>query len=134
MKNIREDKGFTYGISSTLLPLEQSTLMIIGSDVIKEHRDEAVSEVFKEIKKLRTEPVSDSELDTVRNYMIGAFLGSIDTPSDLAEKFKNVHYLGLDYSYYQNFMERVRHINPDKVMEIMNKYLHEDSLHQVLVG
>lgn len=134
MKNIREEKGFTYGISSTLLPLEQSTLMIIGSDVIKEHRDEAVSEIFKEIKKLRTEPVSESELDTVRNYMIGAFLGSIDTPSDLAEKFKNVHYLGLDYSYYQNFMEKVRNINPEKVIEVTNKYLHEDTLHQVLVG
>ncbi|MGB3182414.1 MAG: pitrilysin family protein [Cyclobacteriaceae bacterium] len=134
MKNIREEKGYTYGISSTLLPLEQSTLMIIGSDVIKEHREAAVSEIFSEIRKLRTEPVSESELDTVRNYMIGAFLGSIDTPSDIAEKFKNTHYLGLDYSYYHNFMDRVKNINPEKVIEVTNKYLHEDSLYQVLVG
>ncbi|MFA0962376.1 M16 family metallopeptidase [Roseivirga sp. BDSF3-8] len=134
MKNIREEKGYTYGISSTLLPLEKSTILLIGSDVIKEYRNEAVEEIFNEIRNLRTKPVSESEMDTVQNYMIGAFLGSIDTPSDLADKFKNTYYLGLDYGYYQRFMNRVRNITPERIMEITEKYLHEDTLHHVLVG
>jgi len=71
MKNIREEKGFTYGISSSLVSFRHEGFFTIGTDVKRENTQQTVDEIAKEIQILQTELVSDDELETVKNFMAG---------------------------------------------------------------
>lgn len=134
MMNIREDKGYTYGIFAHVFALRHESFFLIGTDVVKEYTFQTLEEIYKEIKRLRTEPVPEDELMTVRNYMVGSFLGEISTPFSLAEKFKSVHGYGLSYDYYDNYLETINSITPERIMELANIYLNEDQLTEVICG
>ena len=134
MKNIREEKGFTYGVYSNIMNLNKAALQIIGTDVKKEFRDQTIDEVFKEINKLNTELISEDELETVRNYMQGSFLSSINTPFSLADKFKSIHFHGLDYSYYDQYLNTVNTITREEILEKAQQHFDADSYSVVIVG
>ncbi len=134
MKNIREEKGLTYGIYSSLSSLRNATFFSIAADVKKEFRDLAFVEIKSEIRKLQSELIGIPELDTVRNYMLGQIQASVNTPFALATKFKNIHFNGLDYSYYDNLIETIQTIDPDRIMELSNKYLDPDKMVEICVG
>lgn len=134
MKNIREDKGLTYGIYSSLSSLRNDTFFSISADVKKELKEKAFEEIKLELKKLRMDPVGNEELTIVRNYMLGQIQSSISTPFELASKFKNIHFNGLGYDYYTNLVHTINTISPDQIMSIANNYLHEENMVQVSVG
>ncbi len=134
MKNIREDKGYTYGIYSSLVNLEKATYFIIGSDVQKEFREDAIREVHKEIKNLLDEPLQVTELQMVKNHLLGSFQSSISSPFALADKFKAIHYFGLDYTYYHRFVEKIQTITAREIQETMHTYLPVDKMLHVVVG
>ena len=76
MRNIREEKGLTYGINSGLISLIDAGYFIVGTEVKKENTAQVIDEIFKEISLLQQEPVPDTELNTVKNYMAGRLLSS----------------------------------------------------------
>jgi predicted Zn-dependent peptidase len=126
MKNIREDKGYSYGIHSSCINHVHDSYLVISSDVIGEHTDDAIEEIRKEISRLRTELVSVNELEIVRNYMLGNYLSSLETSFAMTDKFKSVYFYGLDYGYYDKLIETIRTINPDTLGELALKYLNPD--------
>lgn len=134
MKNIREEKGYTYGIFSRIVNLKHGGYFIIGADVKKEFASDTVIETYKEIEKLKNEPVGEDELQTVKNYMTGKFLSGINTPFDLADKFKSVYLLGLNYDFYKDYVKTINEIDAITVMEVANQYFKEGSFTEVLVG
>ncbi|GAB5526317.1 MAG: pitrilysin family protein [Roseivirga sp.] len=134
MKNIREDKGFTYGIHSQLYALNHEGYFSISTDVNSENEAQTIEEVHKEIEILKAQKISTEELETVKNYMTGTFAGSISSPFSIIDKFKAVHYQNLDLSFFQRYMEAVNSVNPDTIRSIANQYLQLDSLTQVTVG
>ena len=71
VKNIREDKGHTYGIHSTLVELDQYAYWMIAADVKKAHQAEVFEEIDKEIHRLRTVLADSEEIEILRNYLIG---------------------------------------------------------------
>lgn len=134
MKNIREDKGFTYGISSNIMNLNDGALQVIGTDVKKEFRQQTIDEIFKEIKLLCTERVPENELETVKNYMQGSFLSSINTPFALADKFKAIHFHGLDYSFYQDYLSTIKTITSQEILETAQTHFRAEDYSVVVVG
>lgn len=134
MKNIREEKGFTYGISSSLIPLAETGYLVIGTDVKKEFTTQTIEEIHKEIRILQTEKVSDDELDTVKNYLIGSFVGSLNTPFEIADRQKNVILDKLPEDFYENYIERIRSVSAEDILEIANKYYQIEGLSEVVVG
>lgn len=132
MKNIREEKGLTYGIYSQNVTLPNGAYWVIAADVKKELVSQAIEEINKEINLLKTELVSDSELEVVTNYMAGSFLSSINTPFDIVDKFKTIHYSGLDYSYFELFYNRLKTITPIDIQKTAQKYFSVDV--EVIVG
>ena len=134
MKNIREDKGYTYGIGSALVSFTQEGYFTISTEVGAEVTKDAINEIYFELNKLQTEKVSASELSLVRNYMLGTFLRSIDGPFALADRFKGIYFAGLDYDYYDRFTETIRTITPEKIMELANKYLKKEEMIELVVG
>lgn len=134
MANIREDKGFTYGIGSGLSSLEHGGAMFIASEVGADVCRAAVTEIEKEINILKTELVPEEELSLVRNYMMGSLLGSLENVFSHADKFKNVYFSGLGYEYYDRYAEVVKNTTSEEVLQLANKYLDLDKFYKVIAG
>ncbi|MDB5013804.1 MAG: peptidase [Daejeonella sp.] len=134
MANIREDKGYTYGIGSALVSLKNAGYLFIATEVGAEVCGAAMVEIKKEIDTLKNEAATSDELNLVRNYMLGSMLGSLENALSHADKFKNIHFFNLGYDYYKNYIEVVRTITPQQVQELANKYLDYSHFDKVIVG
>jgi zinc protease len=134
MTNIREDKGFTYGIGSALVSMHHSGYFFITSEVGVDMCNRAIEEIYHEIKKLRTQKISKNELDLVRSYMTGNFLRSIDGPFAIADRFLGIYEYGLSYDYYDRLINTIKTITPTQLAELSEKYLREDSMIELVVG
>lgn len=134
MNNIREDKGYTYGIGSGVNNLVHGGVFYISTEVGADVAKPAVEEIYKEIALLREELVGDSELETVRNYILGNFLRSVDGPFALADKFKSIWEFGLDYSFFDNYFTAVKTVTAPEIRDLANKYLKEEDLLECVVG
>ena len=134
MANIREDKGYTYGIGSGMSSLKHAGAFFIATEVGAEVCKAAVSEIEKEINILKTELIPDEELALVKNYMLGSLLGSLENVFSHADKFKNLYFSGLGYDYYDRYTDTVKTITSDDLLALANKYLHFDNFYKVIVG
>jgi zinc protease len=134
MKNIREDKGLSYGISSSLHTLKNDSYLVIGADVNRENLDLTFDEIAKEIKRLRTEKITEEELDIARNHFIGGLQLEITTSFAHADKIKSIVLYNLSQNHYQKMIARVDAITSDDLIRVANQYFSEDSFIQIAVG
>lgn len=127
MKNIREDKGYTYGIYSVLVNYKHLDYQIIGADVKIEHVEDTVTEVYKEIQKLKTDRVPDKEIETIKNYMLGNIASNLDTVFHQSDNYISKLSEGVDYlDYFEAFVKSIRNISADRIMEISKKHFSEE--------
>ena len=134
MKNIREEKGYTYGISSSISSLDLSGYKVISTDVSHKNCQKTIDEILKEIKVLQNVPVKKEEMAVVRNYMSGEMLRMFDGPFALAESFRSAWEFGLDNSYYHRLAEKIKTITPDEIIELARTYYKIDDLYEITVG
>jgi predicted Zn-dependent peptidase len=134
MKNIREDKGYTYGISSSVISLNLTGFISISTEVSNKFTQNAIDEIYKEIRRLQIEPVNREELSVIRNFMLGELVRMFDGPFESAESFRSVWEFGFDNSYYLRFAERIKKIKPDELMALAQKYYNIDELFEVTAG
>lgn len=135
MKNIREDKGYTYGIGSGLVAFKNSGFISVYSEVKAEVREKVVEEIYKEIATLRSLPVTEDELETVKNYMLGSFLRSIDGPFATEERFIGMIETGIDFKeYMNNYIHVINTVTSEDLMNLAIKYLDPESFTEVFAG
>ncbi|MEJ5963098.1 M16 family metallopeptidase [Pedobacter immunditicola] len=134
MTNIREDKGYTYGIGSAVVSMKDAGYFFIATEVGAEVCGNALIEIEKEITLLKTDLVPAHELDLVRNYMLGSMLGSLENAFSHADKFKNIFFSGLDYEYYEKYIDTVKTIDGEQLRSLANLYLNTDDFIKVVVG
>lgn len=134
MKNIREEKGLTYGIYSSLTALQHDAFLSIGADVDKENRELTTQEIKKELNSLRTQLVGIAELETAKNHFIGSLQAEITTPFAHADKIKNMLLYSLPDAYYQTLLNKIDSVNGSLLLETAQKYFDEDSFSVVAVG
>ncbi len=134
MKNIREEKGYTYGIYSSFDGWDKGGSFYVSTDVSNEFIDPTLEEIYKEIEILKNKPVDISEIDMVKNYILGQSLHLIDGPFATAQLIKSLY--GTNQSiegFYKNIRE-VKEITQNDILEMANKYLQKESFLTVLVG
>ena len=134
MANIREDKGYTYGIGSGLVSNNFDGYFFITTEVGTDVREAAVKEIYHEINRLRTEDINNEELTLVKNYLTGAFQRSIDGPFALAEKQKMLLLNNLEINYLNEYLGKIKAITPQKLREVANQYLNNVDLCEIIVG
>jgi len=134
MSNIREDKGYTYGIGSAIVSMKQNGYFFISTEVGADVTKPAMEEIYKELELMKTEEVDSEELEMARNYMLGTFLKGMDGPFQLAERFKSVYLYDLDYGYYERYVAKLRTIKADEVQELAKKYFNSESMFELVVG
>ncbi len=133
MRNIREEKGYTYGIHSYLQPYIQESTWMISTEVGKEVCEAAIAEIYLEMEKLRNEPIGDEELNLVRNYMIGTMLGDLDGPFHIIGRWKNLILQGLDEEYFHRYISLIKNIPATELQELAGKYLQPERFYELVV-
>lgn len=134
MNNIREDKGYTYGIYAGIYPHINDSSFAISSEVGSDIAQKAVDEIRYELKRLRTEKVNSEELNLVKNYISGTFLRTLNGPFALGEVIKSLYENNLPEDYYQKYLDQIHRVSSEDVINIANQYLHEDQMMELIVG
>jgi predicted Zn-dependent peptidase len=134
MKNIREEKGLTYGIYSSLNPFRNDCLFSIGADVDKTNMELTLYEIKKEIEALNLYPVSQDELDIARNHLLGSIQLEMANPFSTFDKIKNIRLNQLRSEYYNSLFSAVKSANPGELQATAQKYFITNNLVQVAVG
>ncbi|MCX6197996.1 MAG: pitrilysin family protein [Bacteroidetes bacterium] len=134
MSNIREEKGYTYGIYSSFASYPHAGFIEIASEVGKDVRDATLKEIQHEINVLRTELIDEEELQVVKNYMSGKILRSIDGPLKFSETLKGLLIYNQDVSYIDQLLKTVREVTSDELLQLAQKYFDYDKMYKVTVG
>jgi zinc protease len=133
MSNIREEKGYTYGIYSYLQNHLQQSAWLISTEAGKDVCEATIEEVYKEMKLLCETPVDDEELSLVRNYMIGGILGDLDGPFQIIAKWKNIILNNLDENYFNESVEAIRATSAEELQALAKKYLVPERFYELVV-
>ena len=133
MANIREDKGYTYGIHSYLQNYMHAGAWMVSTDAGKDVCKATIEEVYKEMKKLREELVGEEELKLVKNYMFGALLGDLDGPFQIISRWKTYLLNDLTEDYFYNTIKVVRSVRPEELQALANTYLKEEDFYELVV-
>ncbi len=134
MSNIREEKGYTYGIHSSFASYPHGGFIEISSEVGKDVRDATMKEIQREINLLRTELIGDEELQVVKNYMSGKILRSIDGPMKFSETLKGLLIYKQELSHIQEILNTIREVSSEELMTLANKYFDYDKMYKITVG
>ena len=133
MSNIREDKGYTYGIHSYFQNHVHASAWMISTEAGRDVCAATITEVLKEMELLRNELVDMEELNLVRNYMIGSLLGDLDGPFQLIGRWKNYVLNGLDENYFYKSIETIKSVTPQELQILANTYLQPDDFYELVV-
>lgn len=134
MKNIREEKGLTYGIYASIHTLMRDNYLVIGADVNKENLELTFDEIRFELGRLSSEPVPQDELQTARNHFIGSLQAEVTTPFSHADKLKNILLYNLSPDYYTQLISRIDTISAEDLLKTADKYFSADSFYEIAVG
>ena len=134
MQNLREKHAYTYGARSSL-----SSDKLVGSfnaaaSVRNEVTDSAVVQFMHELNRIRTEPVSEEQLQSIKNYITGSFARSLESPSTIANFALNIERYGLPKDYYANYLKNIEAVTVADVQEMAQKYIRPDNAHVLIVG
>lgn len=133
MSNIREDKGYTYGIHSYLQNHIHQSAWMISTEAGKDVCEATIEEVYKEMKLLREEPVDEEELLLVRNYMMGGILGDLDGPFQIIARWKNIILNNLTEQYFYDSINTIKTISAEELQQLANKYLQPEEFYELIV-
>lgn len=134
MKNLREDKGLTYGISSSIQAMKHNSYLVIGTDVNKENKELASEEIKSELKRLREEPIDAEEIETAKNHFIGSLQTELSTAFAHADKVKVILLHDLNKDFYQDLISRLSLIDAARLQQAANDHFREESFFEVSVG
>jgi predicted Zn-dependent peptidase len=133
MSNIREDKGYTYGIHSYLLNHIHESGWMVSTEAGKDVSEATIAEIYKEMKLLREELVDEEELLLVRNYMMGGILGDLDGPFQIIARWKNIILNNLDEQYFYDSINTIKTISAEELQQLAQKYLHPEDFYELIV-
>ncbi len=133
MSNIREDKGYTYGIHSYMQNHTQETAWVISTEAGRDVSEATITEVYKEMEILRNEPVDEEELLLVQNYMMGGILGELDGPFQIIGRWKNIILNDLDHEYFYKSINTIKTVTAKQLQELANKYLLPEKFYELVV-
>ncbi|MFM7711149.1 MAG: M16 family metallopeptidase [Ferruginibacter sp.] len=133
MSNIREDKGYTYGIYSYIQNQLHDTAWIISTEAGKDVCEDTVKEIYAEMHRLCEEAIPEEELSLVRNYMIGTTLSEMDGPFSIMAKWKNMILKGLDEGYFYDTIDTVKRVSADELQAVARRFFKPDNFYELIV-
>ncbi len=133
MSNIREEKGYTYGIHSSLIPEINGGSMMIQTETGSEVTELAVKEIYKEMEALRTELADDEELLLVKNYLLGGILGDLDGPFSILQRWRSLILNGFTEEQFNNNINIYKTITTKELQALAQKYYDPNEFYEIVV-
>lgn len=133
MANIREDKGYTYGIYSYLQNHIQQSSWMISTEAGRDVCRATIEEVYKEMKILQEELIEEDELHLVRNYMMGSILGDLDGPFQIISRWKTYILNDLSEDYFYNSLQTIKTVSAEELQALAKKYLNPEDFYELVV-
>ena len=134
MMNIREDKGYTYGIHSGISFNKFANYHFVKSEVGADVCKAAIKEVYKEIEILQNEKVDADELEKVKNYMLGSYLEDLGNIFQMSSLYLTYLQQGLILQDYYDAIEAIRNATADDVLRCAQTYFDKNKMVEVAVG
>ena len=133
MKNVREEKGYTYHIGADLVTNTSQVVFSIGCEALADKADEVINEVHNEMYRLQREPVGEAELQMVRNYMTGEICRNYEGPFALADAYIFLEHLDLPHNHLEQTLEAIRTTDAARLQQLAQQYLDPETLHVAVV-
>ncbi len=133
MKNIREDKGLTYGIHSSLETLLFSGYFNISMETERRNVEPAMREIKKELNDLQKRLIPEEELEVVKNYLGGYILSLMDGPLQIINMVKSSVIEGHSTDYVADLLTQLQNTSPETLIEIARKYLNYHEMSKVII-
>ena len=134
MSNVREEKGYTYGISAGLVSCPDSSVLFVASETANEYVEPLIGEVLREMDRLCREPVGDEELSMVKNYMLGELCRNYESPFSLSDAWIFLHTSRLPAGYFDEVQDGIRQVTAEDLLRLAQKYFCKESLKEVVSG
>jgi zinc protease len=133
MSNIREDKGYTYGIYSSLAPNVHGGSLTIHTEVGRDVAEAAIAEIYKEMEELRTTTAEGDELMLVKNYLLGGLLGDLDGPFQILQRWRTLILNGLDEAHFHNNIRIYKTITAEELKALAEQYYKAEDFYEIAV-
>ncbi len=134
MANIREEKGYTYGIHSFIQQHAGATAWVVSTEAGTAVCEAAVAETWSEMQLLRDELVDEEELLLVRNYMLGSVLGSLNGPFEIMNRWKGYVLTGVNgEQYFNDAIHTIKTVSAERLQELANVYLQQERFYDMIV-
>lgn len=134
MDNIREDKGYTYGIYSYIYNNKRLGAFAVSTEAGKDVCEAAISEIYNEMALLRNEKIDEEELQLVKNYILGGLLGDLDGPFQIMARWKNLILNGFSKERFDSNIKVYKDIDASKLQELAQKYLLPENFYELVVS
>ena len=132
--NLREKHGYTYGARSMFAFRRQAGPFVVSAPVRNEVTLESVTEVFNELRRIRTGDVEPRELEDTKNYLAGVFPATVQSSSDIAGRILDMELYGLPHDYFDRYRENIAAVSSEDIARVANKYIDPDRVLVVIVG
>ena len=134
MSSLREDKGYTYNVYSSVDMMIHDGYFNVSTEVGNEYLEESLKGIYQEMETLTRKKVGQEELEMVKNYLSGNFLNMIDGPFKVAGMAKVIALNGLDFSFYKNLMSRIHSITSEDLLKVAQRYFVKENMVEIIVG
>jgi zinc protease len=134
MDNVRDNRGLAYDVHSLFMAQKEPGAFRVWTQTKSESANEAIAEIFKELKRIRTEPVSDKELTDAKAYLTGSFPLRMDTYAKIANILIAAETYGLGLDYPDRYPSLINAVTEEDVMRVAKRYIDPDRMVVVVLG
>lgn len=123
-KNLRVDKGYTYGASSVLYDGGNDIgTFVVQTDVNQQHAGDALSEILQELKTIQTQPIPENELSSGKGKLLGRFDLGLENTSDVADTLANYQLTGIPLQEYESYRQKIEQVTQQDGLKVAAKYI-----------
>ena len=134
MSNIREDKGYTYGIGAGVLSYPGCSVLGISTEADNQYVEPLIQEVYNEMDRLCNEKVPEQELEMVRNYMLGDLCRAYEKAFSLSDAWIFIETGNLSDDFFDRSVKSIREVDAKRLQELAQKYFNKENLIEVVAG
>jgi predicted Zn-dependent peptidase len=134
MTNIREEKGYTYGIGASLSCLREGGSFSIATQTANEYVKPLIQEVYNEMEKLCKNPISKQELSMVRNYLLGETARAFDGTFSIADGYISLLANDLTPTFYEDQLKSIKEVSAENLQQMSINYFKKEDFYEVVVG
>lgn len=134
MTNIREDKGYTYGISSALLGNWEGGVMTISTQCDNRYTQAVIKECKKEIELMKTDNFSAEELNRLKRYAMSQIAGILDSPFSIMDYYENQRHVLTPIDYFDRMQHSLKNLSSQRIATLAQQYLHLDEMRISIAG